>query len=300
MSATSDVLSTFSSEVKARHDEMIKDLESINVDNLKTQGVTLSFGGKTFKFTDLEVTNNDDVEEKIRTEFKGKLNEQQQRIRDKINSKINQLLLMHQNKQQEMERKERRLKKKFEEAALMPEINTKHMIKGLSVFKGRSNEELLWVYRATYNPRFIIVSGTDNKLRKPIPARLVTRMKQSMFIVINTKHKRVTSVLTKKSDSMGRLIDFPHYHQQGGGDCWGTWHHPREWTTADDILRVAKEAEAILETVNHGSIASREPAGLPRSQTLLKSVENVPALSEASTIEREDGNTEEDDVWQAI
>lgn len=167
--AREDVFSTFDNEVKNRHNEMISDLESINVDDLKTQGVTLSFGGKTFKFTDLEVTDNNDVEEKIRLEFKQKLNEQQQRIRDKINQKINQLLMLHQNKQQEMERKEKRLKQQLEEAALMPDIKSSHMLKGLSVFKGNSNEELLWVYRATYNPRFILLSTDHGKEKKPIP-----------------------------------------------------------------------------------------------------------------------------------
>jgi hypothetical protein len=44
----------FPEEVESRHREMLDDLDSINIDDLKSEGVTLSFGGKTFKFTDLE------------------------------------------------------------------------------------------------------------------------------------------------------------------------------------------------------------------------------------------------------
>jgi hypothetical protein len=303
MSATADVFSTFDTEVKQRHDEMLADLESIDVDSLKSEGVTLSFGGKTFKFTDLEVIQDESVEEKLRREFKEKLNSQQQRIRDKINAKINQLLLMHQNKQQEFDRKERQLKRKYEQAALMPDINESHMLKGLSVVKGTNNDELIWIFRAKYNPRFILVTGnTRNKQRKALPSRLVNRMRKDMLILIKTKGKKITSVHTKKAenDGMRTLDDFPHYHQQGGGDCWGTWNHPRDWNTPDDIIRIAKEAEAILETINQGSIAQRGPSGLPRLDTILRNVEDVEPLSEATTIERQGGNDADDDVWQAI
>jgi sensor domain CHASE-containing protein len=90
----------------------------------------------------LKIIQDESIEERLRKEFKEKLNVQQQRIRDKINSKINQLLLMHQNKQQELDRKEQQMKKKYSEAAMMPDITEAHMLKGLSVVKGSSNDEI--------------------------------------------------------------------------------------------------------------------------------------------------------------
>jgi len=301
---TSDVFSTFDAEVKKRHNEMLVDLDSINEETLKSEGVTLSFGGKTFKFTDLQIIDDESLEVKIRNEFKEKINERQQRIRDKINQKINQLLLMHQNKQQEMERKEQQLRDKYEKAAMMPDINESHMLKGLSVVKGRQNDQLIWIYRAVYNPRFVIVysdSFNNRKKKFAIPERLVSRMKSEMLILIHTRGSSVTSIATKKSENNGNhsLEDFPHYHQQGGGDCWGKWSYERKWNTPDDIIKLAKDAESVLETVNGGSLAQRGPAGLPRYSTLEKSVKDLDEYK-PQTEERRGGSNVHDDVWQTM
>jgi hypothetical protein len=299
-----DTFVTFEEEVESRHTDMLSDLESITVDDLKSGGVCLSFGGKTFKFKDLEIIQDERMEDKLRKEYKEKLNTQQQRIREKINSKINQLLLLHQQKQTEMDRKEKILRKKYADSALMPDITDKHMLKGLSVVKGVSNDELTWVYRAVYNPRFIIIYdetyNVHSKQRKPIPARLVNRLKKDILILIKTKKNVVTSVHTKKTkkdnDHDLELPKFNHYHQTtGGADCWGNWVHPNSWNTPDDLLNIAKEAEAILETINQGSIATRGPTGLPRMATLLEAVQDISEVQ--ATTEEELDN---EDVWQAV
>lgn len=295
-----DVFDTFEDEVKQRHSEMISELEQISVENIKSEGVTLSFGGKTFRFTDLEIIPDESMEDRIRSEYKDKLNVQQQKIREKINAKINQLLLMHQNKQQEFDRKERALKQKYSEAAMMPDITESHMARGLSVCKGRSNDELLWIYRGVYNPRFIahVVTAGRRSKRKPIPSRLVNRMKKDIVYIVKTKGNNVTNVATGITNNSGIGI-FSHYHYTGSNDCWGSWRWPDRWNNPNDILAIAKNAEAILEVINHGSIASRTPNGLPRLETLLRAVENVEEVT-ATTVERENGNTSEDDVWQSI
>ena len=108
----------------------------------------------------------------------------------------------------------------------MPDITNKHMLKGLSVVKGSSNDELIWVYRAIYNPRFIIIYddsySSNRKQRKPIPARLVNRLKKDIFILIKTKKNQVTSVHTKKTqkdnDHDLDLPKFNHYHQTTTSD----------------------------------------------------------------------------------
>lgn len=298
-----DEMSNFSREVNEKHQQMIRDLEAINVDNMKAEGVRISFGGKTFQFTDLEVINDTSIEERIRREFKDKLNRQQGKIREKINSKINQLLMMHQQKTQELDRIEEKLKRKYSDAALMPDILETHLINGLSVVKGDSNNELVWAYNAVYNPRYLIYyPEAGNRLRKPIPSRLVNRMKTNILILIYTKNRSITRVSTKKytGDRRSRhteLTSFPHYHQTGNGDCWGNWSYKSEWENSDDILKVARDAEAILETINQGSLASRDPSGLPKIQTLINSVKDVEEIT-PSTVERENGNHDEDDVWQ--
>lgn len=299
----SDIFSTFDTEVKTRHKEMLDELESISVEDLKSEGVSLTFGGKTFKLTDLEIIKEETVEEKLRKEFKEKLNSQQQRIRDKINEKINQLLVMHQNKQQELDRKEKAMKLKYSSVAMMPEITENHMLRGLSVVKGNTRDGLLWIYRGIYNPRFLIVySDNNSKQRKPLPSRLVNRMKKNILLLIKTKGKNITSVDTHVNSNSGdrTLPRLNHYHQTGTSDCWGSWTHQQTWETPDDIMQCAKDAEAVLETINSGSYANRGPSGLPRSATLEKAVKDIEHDDTPTTVERAGGNDIEDDVWQTI
>jgi len=299
----------FSTEVKSRHDQMISELESINLDDLKAEGLKISLGGKTFTFKDVEVVADESVEDRIRNEFKDKLNTQQQRIREKINAKINQLLVMHQQKQREMDRQAEQLKKKFAESAMMPDLDESHLARGLSVVKGSSNNSLVWVYRATYNPRFIIhypgnTVREGNKVKKPIPTRLVNRMKQDMLILIKTKNNNVTSVATR---TLKRMSPFPHYHQQTTQDCWGNWTYPKSWRTPNDIIQIAKAAEAILETINQGSLAERSPNGLPRVNTIIKAVEDINPIDEkiiketsGRDLRRRNDSNDDEDIWSSL
>jgi hypothetical protein len=299
----------FSTEVKSRHDQMISELESINIDDLKAEGLRISLGGKTFTFKDVEVVADESVEDRIRNEFKDKLNTQQQRIREKINAKINQLLVMHQQKQREMDRQAEQMKKKFAESAMMPDLDESHLARGLSVVKGSSNNSLVWVYRATYNPRFIIhypgnTVREGNKVKKPIPTRLVNRMKQDMLILIKTKNNNVTSVATR---TLKRMSPFPHYHQQTRQDCWGNWTYPNSWRTPNDIIQIAKAAEAILETINQGSLAERSPNGLPRVNTIIKAVEDINPIDEkiiketsGRDLRRRNDSNDDEDIWSSL
>lgn len=297
----------FETEIEKKHTEMLADLDSISVDELKTKGLSISFGGKTFKFSDIEIVQDISIEEKVRKELKEKVNNQQQRIRDKINNKINQILMMHQQKQNELDRKEAKLRKQYSEAAMMPDINESHMIRGLSVVKGNANNELIWIYRGVYNPRFVVYHedgnhGSTSKKRKAIPSRLVNRMKTDILILIRTKDKQILGVNTKQLVTRTRsnnLPEFSHYHQTGNGDCWGSWRWKSKWENPDDILLLAKNAEAVLETINHGSLANRTPSGLPRMTTIMNAVKDLDEVK-ATTVERENGNDENDDVWQSI
>lgn len=297
----------FETEVSNRHREMIALLESIDIESLKSEGLRISVGGKTLRFKDLEVINDENVEDRIRNEYKEKLNRQQQTIREKINSKINQLLVMHQQKQKELDRKEEQLKRKYSQFAMMPDISGYHLTQGLSVVKGNSNNELTWIYRAKYNPRFIIYYPGDrfsdsNKVRKPLPPRLVNRMKTDMLILIKTKDNKVLSVVTRKlhANSRGNLEPFPHYHQQTSNDCWGSWRPPKEYNNPNDILKIAKEAESILETINQGSLAEQNPTGLVRVGTILKAIEEVDEIPETIISTRDVDNESDSDIWNSM
>lgn len=289
-----DVFDTFEEQVEQRHNEMIADLESISVDNLKNEGVSLSFGGKTFKFKDLEIIEDESLEDKIRREFRDKLNNQQTKIREKINAKINQLLLMHQQKQDELTRKEQNLKNKYKNTAMMPSISRTHFRKGLSVVKGTNHGELEWLFRAEYKPKFMVIyedgsaySGS-NKERYAIPARMVNRLQRPIVLQILTKGDQITSIRTLDAETMD---DFSHYHT----NCWGRWESwkNKRWNKSDDILAIMKEAQGVLETINQGSIATRAPSDMPKFATLLKEVEKYNKKQTTSI------NNDDEDVWEA-
>ena len=286
MSPTSDVFDSFEDQVKNQQTEMDQILSLIDVENVKSEGMVLSIGGKHIKFTGVEISE-DDIEAKIRREFKDKLNAQQQRIREKINTKVNQLLTMHRQKTEEMARKEAELERKYQNSAKMPDITHTHLIKGLSVVKGSTNDELKWVFRGVYNPKFL-----DHK---PLPQRLVNRMKKNIIILIVTKANNITQVSTREIQNNVLNHDleyFDHYHQNSP-DCWGQWTKPNLWSTPDDIIKAAKDAEAVLQNVNSGSVAKRNPGGLPRLDTLKRNTEDVEPYDRSDI---QSGN-EEVDVW---
>ena len=64
------VFSNFADEVQSRHKEMLDELETISIDDLKSDGVSLSFGGKTFKFTELEIIQDESLEDKLKKEYR--------------------------------------------------------------------------------------------------------------------------------------------------------------------------------------------------------------------------------------
>jgi hypothetical protein len=293
-----DVFDTFEEEIEARHEEMIRDLETISVDNIKTEGVTLSFGGKTFKFTDLEIIEDKALEDRIRREFREKLNNQSKKIREKINTKINQLLLMHQQKSDELKLKEEKIKNKYKNLVMMPEITKTIFHKGLSVVKGNDNSELIWLYKGKYKPKFLVIyedgsayTGSE-KVRKAIPTDLIHRLTKPIYIEVTTKNDQITNISTKQTKiERGIFPDFSHYHT----NCWGSWKSWRnkKWNNPQDILNICKEAEGVLETINQGSIATRGPTGMPRFSTVLKAVEKYNKIQTTSV------SGDDEDVWEA-
>lgn len=288
---------TFEDEVQEKKDEMVKLLEGISLENINANGLTLSFGGKTFQFKDLQVVNEDDLEEKMRAEFRDKLNSQQQRIREKINTKVNQLLTMHQQKQNELERKERSLAAKYSNAAMMPDITYSHAKKGLMVVRNEGkNDELLWLFRGRYQCKWFLKSRS--KKAKAIDKTLRRRLVKDIIIRIKTRGVQVVSVSTHNPDA--DMTPFWHYHKMSSSsDCWGTWKHPSNWSDPEDIIRIAKDALAVLETVNEGSVAKDNPSGLPRLDTVREHLKNVTKAmtKEFAKAINADEDIEEVDVW---
>ena len=285
---------SFEDSVQERQDEMMGILERITLDDIKAKGLSLNFAGKTFKFTDMEVVDDDDIEDTIRQEFREKLNDQQQRIREKINKKINQLLTMHQQKQNELERKERQLQDKYANAAMMPDITYDHAKKGLMVVKNEGNhDELLWLFRGRYQVKYFKKSRV--KKPKAVEKTLRKRMIKDIIVRVTTKGSQILSVFTANPDAS--MTPFSHYHKMtSDSDCWGSWKPPSNWSNPTDIIRCAKDALAVLETINEGSVAKENPVGLPRLET----VKNHLTTNNIDFENAIDPDTpDEEDVWSS-
>lgn len=242
---------------KAERDKniMFECLDTVDIDNLMSDGLTMRIGDKVLKLNVISENMITEVQE-IKDEFRQKLNEQQKKIKEKINSKINEITEYHHQMRMEYRRKEKDLKQILAKSSPMPDVDYSHAQQGLSVVKGGAKDRLIWFVQGVYWPKTLDHVQIDPKFSK--------KMISNVVYMIETTSNVVTKVSTKKPIG---LDYFNHYHQSKP-DCWGKWRHASRWNTPNDIIKIAREAEAVLENINSGSIAEQNPRGLPRSSTL--------------------------------
>lgn len=235
--------------------ELFEDIDGVDVDSIQINGISIRSGDKVLK---LQVVSEEPItiEEEIREEYRLKLSEKLSAIKDKLNTKISEIVQHTTQIRMEAERAERELKEKLKKAKPMPDISERHAAMGLSVVKGDGSNELIWLFQGVYWPKTVDGQSIEPRYSK----RLLTQI----TFKIKTVDDRVIRVSTHQPIGMN---SFDHYHQQNP-DCWGKWHPPGKWSTPDDIIKIGKAAEAVLENVNSHSLANRSPAGLPRFNTL--------------------------------
>jgi hypothetical protein len=267
-------------------------LDSVDIDKIVSDGLTIRVGHKVLKLSVVSQSMIPEVDE-IKSEFREKLNTQQRAIKQKINEKINEITEYHHSMKIEYKRKEQELKDILARSAPMPDILYRHAQNGLSVAKGENKNELVWLVQGVYWPKTYDHVQIDPKFSK--------KMISNVVYLINTKDNRVTGVSTRKPIG---LDYFSHYHQSRP-DCWGKWKNKPSWSTPDDIIKIAREAEAVLENINSGSIAEQNPRGLPRHNTLKrhlvdkKDSARMGALNQTTkrTGITEEVRSEDRDVW---
>lgn len=248
-------------KIEKSKNEMFNELNNIDVEGLKSEGISMRVGDRILKF---EIANDEPILEIdiIKKEFRAKLNEQQSRIKEKINKEIEKINGYHNSLKIEMERKEKILEDKLKESMPMPNITFENAKNGLSFAKGGSPGTLCWLVTGVYWPKYVDFQPIDIKFTK--------RMVSPVVYMITTKNEFITGVSTRKPIG---LDYFDHYHQSHP-DCWGKWTYKKEWKTPNDILTIGREAESVLENINTGSIAENNPRGLPRINTVKNFVNN--------------------------
>lgn len=276
--------------------EMEQIIDGVSVNTIQAEGMTIRLGGKlvTLKVENVEVPS---IEDEIREEFRDKLRERLGMIKNSLNSKITEMVQYTSRIRDEYERKEREYKEKIRRAKPMPDVFWQHAQKGLSVLKGSGNDTIIWLVQGIYWPKFV-----DGKTIEPKYAK---KLLTNVTYLIETNNEKVLRVSTRKP--LG-LDYFEHYHQQTP-DCWGKWKPQNTWNRPEDIINIAREAEAVLENVNTGSIANRAPRGLPRLETLrrhlIETKREKPSINILNQAARRTGIgggiriREDEDMWSA-
>lgn len=239
--------------------DMFDDLDHVDVEDVKLKGFTIRAGDKLVK---LQVIQEEpiSIENEVREEYRLKIRAKLQEIKHRLNKKINDVVDMTTKIRQEAEKKEREMKEKLRRVKAMPEISWREATKGVSIVAGENKDEIIYLIRGIYWPKFVD--------ERPIDPLYAKKMITPIVFLIRTTGRRITELSTRKP--MG-LDLFPHYHQQNP-DCWGDFNYPKNFSKVSDLLDIAREAEAVLENVNTHSIASRNPRGLPRKDTLMRHI----------------------------
>lgn len=269
---------------------------SIDVDKITAEGISLRIGNRLIKFT-LESDNTLDIEDEIRKEFRDKVSKRLEQLGEIIQSKMNEVSSIVSSYKKEFDRKEKLLTDELKASAKMPNISLAHAMKGLSIVKGSNKDEIVWLYKGIYYPRFIDRKLIDPKFSK----RLIT----NVVFLIKTENSYVKELTVRK---MSDLSKFSHYHEMtNSSDCWGNFKWQRNCSTPEEIITLAKEAEAVLENVNSLSLAKRNPTGLPRFDTLYTHIVNDVKIDSYKDLSIKpsmvrDGveiKIDDDDVWLA-
>ena len=272
--------------------EMFDCLDSADIDKLKSDGLTIRVGEKMLKLSLEREVSIPGIDE-LKKEFRDRLNTQQTAIKAKINQKIQEITEYHHQLKLEYKRKERELKEILAKSAPMPDVYEKHAKKGLSVVKGHRKGELIWLVHGVYWPKTYDQVKIEPKFSK--------KMISPVIFEIHTTEDNVTNVSTRKPIG---LDYFSHYHQSRP-DCWGSWKYPHRYSSPDDIINIARQAEAVLENIHSGSIAEANPRGLPRQNTVKRHLLAKEKTQEMGSLNQsarragisEDIRSTDDSVW---
>lgn len=232
-----------------------KTIKSVSMKDAKLKDITIRVGSKVLKYECVS-SNNFALDDEIREEYSKLLSDKMKEIKYVINAKFNDTLRSLQTAKDEYTRKEQILLDRIKKAVPMPDVTMAHARRGLSIIKGERTGEIVWLIRRTYWPKTF---GSEQ-----ISQSFIEKFITPIYIMVVTMDNKVTNVTTRK---LGGLELFNHYHQ-ANPDCWGRWSYMKNWSTPDDIIQIADEAEAVLENVNPNSIARHEPLGLPTVATL--------------------------------
>ncbi len=239
---------------------MFEQLDKIDVDAIELDGVTLRLGNRILRLA-IDEDSPLEAEDQIREEFREKIASKLTVIKQNINDKVEEMSNFVNTLRSDYERKEIELQRRLDTVVAMPDMGHDDLYSGLSVARGSYSNEVYWLVQGIYWPKYVD--------RRAIEHNYTKKMISHIIICVVTKGDKITGVSTRKPLGFDY---FQHYHQSNP-DCWGDWSYPRNLkgkNHAQEIIRIAQEAQIVLENINTGSVATRNPRGLPRKDTLLR------------------------------
>ena len=237
-------------------------IDSINIDDIKNEEVHLRLGNRICKLVMVGEIDETYMENKVREEFRKRLTEKLDSIKRKINVKLNQMSEFVAAIKEDYEEKEKELLDKIKNTEIMPEIGISHAERGLSVVKGRGPGKYFWLVQGIYWPKYVN--------HEPIDPEFSVNLITPVIVLIETTRDKITNVSIRKPIGLSR---FQQYHTiTDDEECWGSWQFGRKWNTPDDIIKVAQEAQIILENINAESLGQHSPSGLPAIETVQRHV----------------------------
>lgn len=231
----------------------LNEIEQLNLKDIESNGIVVRSGNNLIKLTVTEKSEviNDEVE--FRAGLEEKYGKRYNDVLENVKAFVEKIKVDYDTKEKELD-------KKLKNSYIMPEIDFQDAKNGISVVKGKDGQ-FIWLVRGVYCIKTVDGLSIDPKITRRTTTDVV-------FMVV-TGGEKILKISTCKVIS---LDYFEHYHQNRP-DCWGDWWKGRgsnQWKKPDDIIRLAREAESVLENVNTGSIVEHNPADLPRLNTLKK------------------------------
>ncbi|MFW6046879.1 MAG: hypothetical protein ACOCP4_03725, partial [Candidatus Woesearchaeota archaeon] len=118
-----------------------------SIKDLISEGIQMYVGGHVvnFEISDVKELPSDKLKEDVKNQFQEKLNQ----IKEAINDKLYSLSESYESLKEKLDDEIEKCKSENVKVE-MPEIDYEHAKQGLSVVKGSSPYELIWLYRGKY------------------------------------------------------------------------------------------------------------------------------------------------------
>ena len=156
---------------------------------------------------------------------------------------------------------EESLKRQLLEIDKMPEVTVSDIAK-YGVYVCKYSSSLAYILPFHYRPRFL-----DIGKKFPLKDEARLKLERHVLFFLSVKGEKIQKLeLFSTFSDIEKGSVFQQYHTT----CWGSLPLPPTITGIKDIVDFRNKCESLLEVINVGSLANKNPPGLPPSSSLTK------------------------------